>query len=98
MKAFVLASVLFLGAVSQSEAVLPPLYSGVAEIKGMLSSPDLGKVLQSGEVIMSIIKTESGYRITTNKHIVDVTVTARHQKMPGPAVYDFSFGAAQEPN
>lgn len=73
-------------------ALLPPLYTSVDQIKGMLSDPQFGKTLQDGEVIESITRTEKGFRILTNKSSVDVDVEATKQEVPGPGKFYFSFG------
>lgn len=74
-------------------ALLPPLYHTIAEIEGMLSNPNMSKALESGEPIISIERTEEGYRITSLRHRVDVTVTQVNQHKPGPAKFKYTFGA-----
>ncbi|MDP1836763.1 MAG: hypothetical protein Q8K75_12670 [Chlamydiales bacterium] len=81
---------------SNAFALLPPLYNSAEQIKGMLESSKLGQVLESGELIESIVRTDHGYEIITNKHRVNVTVTAAKQMMPGPAKYQYSFSVPEE--
>ncbi len=96
MKFFICAMAIILGAVTQAQALLPPLYQTAEEIRGILESPQLGQSLQDGEPIVSIQKTKGGYRIITNRHQIDVTVNTLPQRMPGPARFDYQFGQAQD--
>lgn len=75
-------------------AVLPPLYTSVDEIKGMLESPDLSKVVESGELIMKIVRTSNGFDIETNKSLVHVKVVPVPPKMPGPLTFTYEFSKA----
>lgn len=79
-------------------AVLPPLYTSIDQIKGMLSDPALSTKMDSGEFIESIVRNEEGFIITTNKSIVQVTVKAKKQAMPGPAVFEFTFNKIKSRN
>lgn len=77
-------------------AALPPLYQGLAELKAILNDPQLSKELQSGEVIESLEKTETGYEIHTNKSQLQVEVHYKPQKQPGPVQFDLEFHKAEE--
>jgi hypothetical protein len=81
---------------SQAFALLPPLFNSRDEIKGMLESQQLGQVLESGELIQSIVRTEGGFEIKTNKHRVHVTVQPVPQDQPGPAQFDYVFDEPEE--
>lgn len=83
---------------TNSFALLPPLYQSMSELQGLLEDPQLSKVINDAEPIMSIDRTENGFRITTNKHAVDVTVKTRPQRMPGPAKFQYVFGTPQPRN
>lgn len=96
MRAFLCASVLMLGVANSAFALLPPLFQTASEIEGLLKSPKLGTTLNDAEVIMSITKTDDGYRITTNKHHVDVQVKTLKQDRPGPARFEYIFGDPQD--
>ena len=48
--------------IGQVEAALPPLYQTSKEIVSIMTDDQLGKKLQSGEVIEKIEKNEDGYR------------------------------------
>lgn len=81
-------------AIAQTEALLPPLYKGSAELKAILSDEELGRQLGSGDVITKIERTTSGYEITTNKHHLQVYVDHEPAQRPGPALYKIRFGEA----
>ena len=82
-------------ALTQAEALLPPLYQGSTEIKAILGDEQLGQKLGAGDVITKIEKTDQGYVITTNKHRLPVYVNYEPAKMPGPAQYKIHFGEAE---
>lgn len=72
-------------------ALLPPLYTGIQEIKAILTDPHLPDHLQSGEVILSIEKQEGGYLITTNKQQLVAEIHPEAQTMPGPEQFTVHF-------
>ncbi len=72
-------------------ALLPPLYEGIKEVKTILASSDLSQKLQSGEVLETIQKNDSGYLITTNKHQLQVDVVYSQTGKIGPAEYELHF-------
>jgi len=72
-------------------AVLPPLWQSVDEIKSLLSDPDLDKYLTSADYIESITRNEDGFRIVTNKHVLDAHIKYLPQTMPGPAHFSWTF-------
>ena len=75
-----------------AEGVLPPLYQGVKELQSILSSPELGQKLESGDVIEKIKKTEQGYTIVTNKRELSIEVEYQKTGKIGPAPYVLKFG------
>lgn len=89
----ILAAALVLNA--SSYAALPPLYQTSNEIKSILNNPDFGKKLQSGEVIESIQKNDTGYLITTNYHTMQANIVYTHTGKIGPAQYSVQFEEAQ---
>jgi hypothetical protein len=78
-------------AIMQAEALLPPLYQSTAEIKAILADDQLGKKLQSGEIIKKIKKNAQGYEIITNHHRLQVTVENEPSQGPGPAHFKLIF-------
>ena len=76
----------------QVEAILPPLYETSSVIQQILRDDQLGKTLQSGEVIEKIEKNSAGYLITTNKSRVQVRVEVLPAQNMGPAQFKISFG------
>lgn len=77
--------------IGQVEAALPPLYQTSKEIVSIMTDDQLGKKLQSGEVIEKIEKNEDGYEISTNKNKVQVKVVYQPAERPGPARYHLVF-------
>ncbi|MFI0434511.1 MAG: hypothetical protein ACH350_02130 [Parachlamydiaceae bacterium] len=84
----------FLAALSliQLEGVLPPLYQTSKEMIAILSDEQLGKTLQSGEVIEKMEKNDHGYAIITNKSHLQVSILYEEAKQPGPATFKIDFG------
>jgi hypothetical protein len=87
--AFLVAALSFLG--THAYAILPPLWQSRDEIKSLLDFPDLGKYLESGELIMEIKKSEFGYLIITNKHTLEARIRYQPQDMPGPARFSWNL-------
>lgn len=80
---------------SSLPALLPPLYQSTAEIKAILSDEKLGNVLQSGDLIMDIRRTDNGYLIVTNHREVEAQIVYRQgEKSIGPAKFDVVYKAA----
>lgn len=77
--------------ISHVEALLPPLYEGIAEIRAILSDEKLSQSLTSGEMIQEIQKTENGYTILTQHHQLDVVIKPLPARGPGPARFDLEF-------
>lgn len=84
-----LASLLLVSATT--EALLPPLYEGIREIKAILEDPELSQELTSGEVIEAIEKNDKGYEIQTNRSRLQVDVHALPVDHPGPAQFELEF-------
>lgn len=83
-------------AVFQSgNALLPPLYQTADEITFILTNSELGKHLQSGEVIMQVNNIGNGYEIVTNKNRVMVDITYKPNDRPGPARFNLKFHEVQ---
>lgn len=76
---------------SSVEGLLPPLYEGIKEIQTILASPELSSKLTSGDVIEKIERTETGFRITTNKRSVDVKIDYEKTQNIGPASFKLTF-------
>ena len=72
-------------------SVLPPLYQTRDEIKQILLDDRLGEVIPDGEPILKIKRNDKGYKITTNKHTLQVNVNYKPLSRPGPAQFDFEF-------
>lgn len=72
-------------------ALLPPLYQSTAEIKAILSDEKLSEVLQSGDLIMDIKRTESGYLIITNHREVEAQIVYKKSHSIGPAKFDVVY-------
>lgn len=80
---------LFLG--SSLSAALPPLYQSLAEIKSIVEDKKLGVLLQSGAPITSILKTDTGYLITTSQQELEANVIYERMAHPGPAKFHIEF-------
>lgn len=72
-------------------AALPPLFQDIAELKEILNDRQLGQLLQSGETINQITRTEKGYVITTNQSSLTVEVVYAPSKRPGPVAFSLKF-------
>lgn len=85
--------VLFVFLTQSVFCALPPLYQTANEIKEILNSENLGSSLSAGEGITDIQKNENGYKITTNKHTVQVDVIrkASKSKRAGPIQFEIEF-------
>jgi hypothetical protein len=81
----------FLAANGASFGALPPLYQNAAEIKAILNDPKLGDYLESGELILEIKKSDSGWLIITNHHELPVKISYHQAEMPGPVPFSISF-------
>lgn len=77
--------------VSTAEAVLPPLYSSIAEIKAILDDKRLADELTAGQAITDIKRTDTGYLVVTPKYNLQIDISYKPQKMPGPAHFEFAF-------
>lgn len=74
------------------EAILPPLYSTLAEYLAILESKDLITLLPEGEAIIDIRRSANGYQIETTKYKLDVEVHNIATGRPGPAQFNLVFG------
>ena len=75
----------------KAEALLPPVWQGVAEVKAILNDPQLSQHLDSGEVLESITKTDTGWEILTNRSRLRIDVIPQPQKMPGPEQFTLKY-------
>ena len=93
MKRSILSAVMYavMFYVSPVWAVLPPLWESVAEVKSLLEQPEIGTYLESADIINSITRTEGGFRIVTQRHILDAKIQYLPQEMPGPAKFSWTF-------
>ena len=73
------------------EALLPPLWQSIDEIKSMLEQPDLSNYLESADYIENISRIEKGFLITTNKHILEAHIHYLPQDKPGRALFSWTF-------
>lgn len=80
------------------EAALPPLWQSRDEIKSLLEVPDLGKYLDSSEIILEIKKSEFGYLIITNKHTLEARIRYQPQNMPGPSHFTWNLSLKYDTN
>jgi len=90
-RSFIMATAALFLVHGSVQALLPPLWEGVAEIKAILSDEQLKDYLDSADIIESISKTSSGYLIKTNRSELEAIVEFRPQGMPGPAKFDIKF-------
>lgn len=72
-------------------ASLPPLWQDVRELKAILDAKEFGDYLHSGEAIQDIKKTDNGWAIHTNQHIVNIQVNYQTKAQPGPARFILEF-------
>lgn len=74
-----------------AEALLPPVWQGVAEVKAILNSTELNQYLDSGDILESISKHEEGWIIQTNRSFIYVKVKQEPQSSPGPEKFHLEF-------
>lgn len=89
MKKWIFISLFFYQA--SLAGILPPLYEGIRELKEILNDQRLTTLLQSGDVIEEIKKTDVGYLIITNKQQLAVDVAYQPVSHPGPSQYKLIF-------
>lgn len=90
MKKFIFLALL-LGIAAKGEALLPPLYTTLNEFKALIEDPKLTEKLNSGEAIKLIKRTEKGFFVLTNKHILFVDVVPEETGLIGPAQFHLKF-------
>ena len=73
------------------QALLPPVWQGIAEVKAIINDPRLRDYLNSGEVLEGITRKDTGWVIHTNQSQVKVEVVPLPQSMPGPEKFDLRF-------
>ena len=91
MKKLIALTAVCLACSGSAMALLPPLYQGIAELKAILNNDMLEQMLDSGEVITSITKTDEGYTIQTNHQQLLAQVVYEPNKLPGPAKFKILF-------
>lgn len=91
MKIFTLLIALIGMGTTPGEAILPPLYQGIRELQAILSAPEIGQKLESGDVIEKIIRTDTGFKIVTNKREVVIHIEYSHNQKIGPADFMLKF-------
>jgi hypothetical protein len=74
-----------------AEALLPPFYESTKEFRALLDDKQLEQKLTSGQAILSIARTDTGFKIVTPKYELDIDVVYEKQAMPGPAQFHFVF-------
>ena len=77
--------------VSTASAVLPPLYTGRDEFKTLVNDKQFTSKLDSGDVIVAIYRTKTGFTVLTNKHKMLVDVVADKSTKAGPAQFHLVF-------
>ena len=87
----VLAPTLSLVLASPSMAALSGYWESSKEIHAILGSNDLADKLKQ-QPIMSIVETETGYRVQSRDCTVDVEVIHKMTKGPGPVPFDIRVG------
>ncbi|KAF3363324.1 hypothetical protein PHSC3_000078 [Chlamydiales bacterium STE3] len=83
-----LAALLF---TANGDALLPPLWESVAQIKTVLDSTELKNYLESGERIESLSRSDEGFIIITNASTIRAIISPEPQHYPGPAKYHVHF-------
>lgn len=78
---------------ASAEALLPPVWQGVAEIRAIVNSKELNQYLDSGDILESITKHEEGWIIQTNRSSVFVKVKEEPQDRPGPEKFHLEFSS-----
>lgn len=86
--------ILFLSFAS-AEAILPPVWQGVAEVRAILDSSELNQHLNSGDILESIIKNDDGWTIQTNRNSIHVKVVPEPQNMPGKEKFHIEFSQSE---
>jgi hypothetical protein len=83
---------IFVFLASSGFAVLPPFYQSVKEFQQLINHPRLCQLVETSEVITGIIRTETGYRVFTNRKMIEVEIRyGGDRKIIGPAQFEFSF-------
>jgi hypothetical protein len=77
-------------------AILPPLFQTAEEIQTILKGNELGRVLPSGEPIVEIRKTDSGYELLTAHYRLQAEISYLPQKQPGPAQFKVHYSQAEK--
>jgi hypothetical protein len=71
---------------------LPPAAQVLREWQALLKHPEFAALLSSGETVQKISRTESGFLIETENHIVDVEIRYKGAGgLLGPAQFDLIF-------
>ena len=81
-------SIFFLG---RLESALPPFAESKREIEAILSHQEITQYIPSGDTIIQIVKTSSGYLIITNYRIVPVSIRHVARQNLGPARLTVQF-------
>lgn len=76
---------------SQVLGALPPFAEAKREISAILNSSELSEFIPYGDVFESLIKTEDGYVITTNKRQIDVALYYSKNSLIGPSLFTIEF-------
>lgn len=85
---------LLLGLIALSgvtEAILPPAWEAVREIKTLLDAKDLKSYLDSAEIIQSIERVPDGWVINTNRSKIFIHIQKLPQNRPGPEEFELKF-------
>jgi len=79
---------LFLLVGVNSFAVLPPFYHSSREIKAILDDSKVHDVLSSGQLILSIVKQDDVYLVTTPDYKMQVRVVYKETKIIDSSEFD----------
>lgn len=76
---------------SIASAVLPPLFTNRDEFKTLINDKQFTSKLDSGDAIVAIYRTKTGFTVLTNKHKMFVDVVADKSAKAGPAQFHLVF-------
>lgn len=76
---------------SVASTLEPPLYAGREEFKTLVNDKQFTSKLDSGDVIVAIYRTKTGFTVLTNKHKMFVDVVQDKTGKPGPAKFHLVF-------
>lgn len=72
-------------------ALEPPLFTNRDEFKTLVNDKQFTSKLDSGDAIVAIYQTKTGFTVLTNKHKMYVDVVQDNTAKPGPAKFHLVF-------